>query len=43
MDWKKNLPWIMPLYAIKSNPAIPLLNDLHDKGTGFDCASRTEL
>lgn len=33
----------MPHYAIKSNPALPLLNDLHGEGTGFDCASRTEL
>ena len=41
--WKKALPWIKPHYAIKSNPALPLLNDLHASGSGFDCASRTEL
>jgi ornithine decarboxylase len=42
-NWTTHLPWIAPHYAIKSNPALPLLNDLHSKGAGFDCASRTEL
>jgi diaminopimelate decarboxylase len=41
--WNKTLPWIKPHYAIKSNPALPLLNDLQARGAGFDCASRTEL
>ena len=26
--WKKALPWIKPHYAIKSNPCLPILNDL---------------
>lgn len=41
--WKSALPWIKPHYAIKSNPALPILNDLHGNGAGFDCASRSEL
>jgi ornithine decarboxylase len=41
--WKKALPWIKPHYAIKSNPAMPLLNDFHANGASFDCASRAEL
>ena len=41
--WKAALPWIKPHYAVKSNPAFPLLNDFHNGGSGFDCASRTEL
>jgi len=27
-QWKENLPWIQPFYAIKSNPIQPLLTDL---------------
>jgi diaminopimelate decarboxylase len=42
-DWGKALPWIKAHYAIKSNPAFPLLNDLQSRGSGFDCASRAEL
>lgn len=42
-NWKKALPWIAPHYAIKSNPSMPILNDLQEHGCGFDCASRAEL
>jgi diaminopimelate decarboxylase len=42
-DWGKSLPWIKAHYAIKSNPALPLLNDLQARGSGYDCASRAEL
>jgi ornithine decarboxylase len=42
-DWNKSLPWIKAHYAIKSNPALPLLNDLQGRNSGFDCASRSEL
>ena len=42
-NWAKALPWIKAHYAIKSNPALPLLNDLHARQAGFDCASRVEL
>ena len=39
----KALPWIKPHYAIKSNPSTPLLQDLIQEGSNFDCASRAEL
>lgn len=39
--WTKALPWIKPHYAIKANPALPLLQDLIQQGSNFDCASRT--
>jgi hypothetical protein len=42
-NWSQSLPWIKAHYAIKSNPAAPLLNDLQSKQSGYDCASRTEL
>jgi diaminopimelate decarboxylase len=42
-NWTHELPWIKAHYAIKSNPALPLLNDLQAKQSGYDCASRTEL
>lgn len=43
-NWKKNLSWIQPFYAIKSNPIQPLLNDLSNfENVGFDCASKTEI
>jgi ornithine decarboxylase len=42
-DWNKTFPWIKAHYAIKSNPALPLLRDLQARQSGFDCASRTEL
>ena len=41
--WTKALPWIKPHYAIKANPAQPLLQDLIEQGSNFDCASKTEL
>ena len=41
--WREKLPWIKMHYAIKSNPSQPILRDLYAKGTGYDCASRTEL
>jgi len=42
-NWKSTLPWIQPHYAIKSNPIEPLLDDLHQLGSGFDCASKAEI
>jgi diaminopimelate decarboxylase len=42
-SWNRSLPWIKAHYAIKSNPALPLLNDLQAKNAGFDCASRVEI
>ena len=41
--WTKALPWIKPHYAIKANPATPLLQDLIEEGSNFDCASKSEL
>jgi len=41
--WHKQLPWIKAHYAIKANPSIPLLKDLANRQSGFDCASRSEL
>lgn len=42
-NWATSLPWIKAHYAIKSNPALPLLNDFQARNSGFDCASRAEL
>lgn len=42
-NWKKNLHWIQPYYAVKSNPIAPILDDLSKNGAGFDCASDTEI
>lgn len=42
-NWQRCLPWIKPHYAIKANPAQPLLNTLANEEVGFDCASRAEL
>ena len=41
--WKKNLPRIIPYYAIKCNPC-PIIIELLDKlGCYFDCASQQEI
>ena len=42
-NWNKTFPWIKAHYAIKSNPTRPILEDLHQRGAGFDCASRVEM
>jgi diaminopimelate decarboxylase len=42
-NWKAALPWIHPHYAIKSNPIKPLLEDLYNLGSNFDCASKNEI
>lgn len=41
--WVKNLPTIRPFYAVKCNPAAPILQQLASDGAGFDCASRVEI
>lgn len=41
--WKKALPWIKPFYAIKSNPIMPLIQDVARSNLGFDCASKGEI
>lgn len=42
-NWKEKLPWIIPYYAIKSNPIKPLLQDLALNDSNFDCASKNEI
>jgi ornithine decarboxylase len=41
--WNTQLPSVKPYYAVKCNPARPLLQHLYDAGLGFDCASEREL
>ena len=41
--WKKTLPWIKPYYAMKSNPIMPLIQDVARSNLGFDCASKGEI
>ena len=41
--WKQTLPQVRPYYAVKCNPDIMLMKWLAEGGTGFDCASGTEL
>jgi len=43
LQWKKHLPRVRPMYAVKSNPDINIIRTLHFLGTGFDCASQAEL
>jgi ornithine decarboxylase len=41
--WKKNLPRIVPFYAIKCNPCPIILELLNKLGCSFDCASQQEI
>ncbi len=41
--WKKELPFIRPYYAIKSNPDPMIIKILTSLGCGADCASKTEI
>ncbi|KAH6987919.1 pyridoxal-dependent decarboxylase [Ilyonectria sp. MPI-CAGE-AT-0026] len=41
--WKKNLPRVRPFYAVKCNPDPQVIKLLAELGTGFDCASKTEI
>jgi ornithine decarboxylase len=43
LQWKKYMPRVRPMYAVKSNPDINIIRTLHYLGTGFDCASQAEL
>ncbi|OTA86520.1 hypothetical protein M434DRAFT_24193 [Hypoxylon sp. CO27-5] len=43
MRWKKNLPRVKPFYAVKCNPDPKFLQLLAGLGTGFDCASKSEI
>lgn len=42
-EWYQNLPNIMPYYAVKCNPNIPMLHLLSILGANFDCASENEI
>lgn len=42
-DWKRELPRIRPLYAIKCNGDEQLCKMLARAGCGFDCASKAEI
>lgn len=41
--WQHELPYITPMYAIKSNDNPHLASWLHGAGVGFDCASAPEI
>ncbi|VVU94769.1 Pyridoxal-dependent decarboxylase, pyridoxal binding domain [seawater metagenome] len=41
--WNKYFRFIIPHYAIKSNPYIPLINTLAKNNFSFDCASTHEI
>ncbi|KAK9777554.1 putative Ornithine decarboxylase [Seiridium cardinale] len=43
MRWKKNLPRVKPFYAVKCNPDPQVIQLLAGLGTGFDCASKSEI
>ncbi|KAJ2972153.1 hypothetical protein NQ176_g7319 [Zarea fungicola] len=43
LRWKKNLARVRPFYAVKCNPDPLVLRLLAALGTGFDCASKTEI
>jgi ornithine decarboxylase len=43
LRWKKNLARVKPHYAVKCNPDPQVLRLLAELGTGFDCASKTEI
>ncbi len=43
MRWKKHLPRVTPHYAVKCNPDPTVIRLLAALGTGFDCASKTEI
>ncbi|KAF2237561.1 hypothetical protein EV356DRAFT_529892 [Viridothelium virens] len=43
LRWKLNLPRVRPHYAVKCNPDPQVLKLLAELGTGFDCASKTEI
>lgn len=41
--WIAELPRVIPFYAVKSNPNPIILKTLAILGTGFDCASKSEI
>lgn len=43
LRWKRALPRVRPFYAVKCNDSKAILQTLASLGTGFDCASKTEI
>jgi len=43
VKWRELLPRVKPFYAVKCNEDDQVLKLLADLGTGFDCASKTEI
>ncbi|XP_012869245.1 PREDICTED: ornithine decarboxylase [Dipodomys ordii] len=43
LRWFKALPRVTPFYAVKCNDSRAILSTLAAVGTGFDCASKTEI
>ncbi|KAF2142228.1 uncharacterized protein K452DRAFT_298209 [Aplosporella prunicola CBS 121167] len=43
LRWKMNLKRVKPHYAVKCNPDPQVLRLLAELGTGFDCASKSEI
>uniref|UniRef100_A0A8C5VLD5 Ornithine decarboxylase n=1 Tax=Microcebus murinus TaxID=30608 RepID=A0A8C5VLD5_MICMU len=41
--WLKALPRVAPFYAVKCNDSRAVVKTLATMGTGFDCASKTEI
>ncbi|KAI0244493.1 hypothetical protein L0F63_001090 [Massospora cicadina] len=41
--WERNLPNVMPFYAVKALPDPRLIQRMADLGMGFDCASPSEI
>jgi len=42
-EWKTKMPRVQPFYAVKCNDSQLVLAVLAALGTGFDCASKTEI
>ncbi|KAF3826347.1 hypothetical protein GH733_008872 [Mirounga leonina] len=43
LRWLKALPRVTPFYAVKCNDSRTIVKTLATIGTGFDCASKTEI
>ncbi|XP_051941753.1 ornithine decarboxylase isoform X1 [Hippocampus zosterae] len=43
LRWARALPRVSPFYAVKCNDSQAVLMTLASLGTGFDCASKTEI
>ncbi|XP_017331656.1 ornithine decarboxylase [Ictalurus punctatus] len=43
LRWARALPRVKPFYAVKCNDGLAVVETLAMLGTGFDCASKTEI